>query len=932
MVINMDLKNLNNISSSKYEIYTKLLDLAAAGEYTSTQNDFSNTDFLKASLFGYVTESLAMIMRDSAFHKTMIYKELFLNTAVMPESIYNWAKIFDIDCIDAVPSSRYATFSINVENISAGIQNISNNIAEYQEKYGITESGNFIVLDKSNPIIAGDYYFSLEHSIEIYQNNRGAYIVKYCLNEKNVTTNYGTYNSPIITSEYQTINGSTYLVFRAKIFQYKVVESTKIISSSSFLDVRNHQFTYSGQLCGLSLSYSKGNTTENVILKFSNMETDDSTETEKVAYYSLVDENTIDINFASNKVGGLPQAGGSLTLKTFITDGSSGNINFTGDAVFLISQDDFKVLSVSVKLDSLIITSGIDQSSLQNIKNTIRNKLSLRNTIITESDLNIWFETQSQLLENVNNSLITFRKEKDNILKRTFSAYLLLRDGVQLSEYLNGNAESQSTAPKASSSYLSSVVPTNTVDVVVNIDPDNLYSTDENGTITLNNFIIDPSHDITYNANVQQYIYNGVGNLDTDFIYNSPFFVLVDTQYNLVSYFYIETSSSSALNFYNINEMSNVSLVPLNVEVSHDHSTSSSGNYSGTYYFKFYFNSDTPLENLNINTLELSFNQVKVSFDPTQFKFKKVNNDESDETESETSNYVLEFEANLGTGLDNNLISLFEIGSSENARIHVTFENVNQSSGSITLTETTPIRLSISTTTAENDSTFDISVESETDLQIFSSLGDVMSSDIIVGRDANNKITSYTIKEVPVVAKYWFNSAINKEWFIKQLFVFINMLKENSTKLETTTFFNIKFRNSYGISRYYNSLTSNIRLKLTIYLKSDAINSYTGTISNADSVEEALENEIRDFIRVLVDQSNNEGNIVLSKIIMKVQSSYYDYIDHIDFNGLNGTFNQYIKQIDTTDNNYPLEYINLDNTSENNTNYILVEDIVFEKV
>ena len=70
----------NIISSSKKEIYTKLLDIAE--KYT----DIKNTDFLKTGLFGYITESMAMMIRDSSYHKTMLYNESFLNTAVIPKS------------------------------------------------------------------------------------------------------------------------------------------------------------------------------------------------------------------------------------------------------------------------------------------------------------------------------------------------------------------------------------------------------------------------------------------------------------------------------------------------------------------------------------------------------------------------------------------------------------------------------------------------------------------------------------------------------------------------------------------------------------------------------------------------------------------------------------------------------------------------------
>lgn len=904
-----DISNLNTISSSKYDIYSKFLDLIFSGEYVTNQKNFNNTDFLKAGLFGYVTEALAMIIRDSSFHKMMVYNEYYLNTAIMPKSIYNWAKMFNINCIDAIPSSRYAIFTINVKDIDSGINNISNNISEYQEKYGIAENGNFIVLDKSNPIIAGEYYFSLEHSLEIYKNNKGSYVIKYCLNEKDITTSFGTYTSAIIPYQYKTVDGETYIVFKAKVFQYKTVKTSKIISGSSFLDVRSHNFTYTGQLCGLSLQYSKGNTESNVLLKFSNLISDtDSESTTMIAYYSLEDENNINILFNSNKNSGLPQAGGTLTLKTFITEGSSGNITYNGDAVLLISQEDFKVISVNVKLDSIILTSGLDNSDLDEIKTTIMNKLSLRNTIITENDLNIWFENQSKLLENVNNSLITFRKEKDNLLKRTFAAYLLLRDGVDLAAYLDS---SESTSYKSSSSYLSSVIPTNTIDITYNI-PEGTASDQDVFYLTPNS-----ENPIVYNSTTKQYIYNDGTITDTPYKYVTPFYICVDRKYNLVSYFYTDTDNTSTINFYDFRnlDLTNISLTPLYSEVTHDNSSET----DNKYHFKFYFNSDIDLTSTVLNSVILTFNSSSINLSNSNLKFKLADETDTDSSDSsENSNYVLDITASVN---ENNVLSI----DSENPYINLNIENTNE----ISLPEEVSIKLSLNGNSSDKSSSFDITVSSDSNLNIFSSLGDIMSSNIVLGKNSSGDITSYTIKEVPVVAQYWYKSNINKEWFIKQLFVFINMLKDNTSKLETTTFFNIKFRNTYGISHYYNSLYSNIRLKLTIYLKSDAINSYTGTITG-NSVQESLENEIRDYIRVLVDESNSDGAIVLSKIIMKVQAAYYNYIDHIDFNGLNGTFNQYINQINTTDM-YPLEYINLDNTIDGSS-CLLKEDITFETI
>ena len=84
------MSDLNIVSASKQDIYNKFLGLAEHyfGE---------NTDFLKSGMMSYITECMASVMRDSAIHKTMLYNESFLNTAIIEKSVYNWAKMFNIE-------------------------------------------------------------------------------------------------------------------------------------------------------------------------------------------------------------------------------------------------------------------------------------------------------------------------------------------------------------------------------------------------------------------------------------------------------------------------------------------------------------------------------------------------------------------------------------------------------------------------------------------------------------------------------------------------------------------------------------------------------------------------------------------------------------------------------------------------------------------
>ena len=49
-------------------------------------------------------------------------------------------------------------------------------------------------------------------------------------------------------------------------------------------------------------------------------------------------------------------------------------------------------------------------------------------------------------------------------------------------------------------------------------------------------------------------------------------------------------------------------------------------------------------------------------------------------------------------------------------------------------------------------------------------------------------------------------------------------------------------------------------------------------------------------MRILIDRSNEFGSIRVSQIIKDLTDEFEGDIDHIDFKGLNGTFNQHIRK------------------------------------
>lgn len=906
--------SVSTVSSSLSDIYSKYLNLAAAQNYLSPDStSFGNLDFLRSGMFGWIMESLAMFTRDSAFQKTMLYNEKFLNTAVMPSSVYNWAKMYNVNVMDAVPAGRYVTMTVSTASIDSVISSITSQISDMRTKYGISNTGSFMVLDKSNRIQAGSHYFSLEHSIQIYHSSNNAYIVSYCTDEISQTTSYGDYSSPIIQSNVRTIDGATYLEFTVQAFQYRTIVSSKTVTSNSVFDTKSHLFTYSDQLCGLQVWYSKGTASapENVTLKFSNIDQKaDSDSLTKVAYYSVTDSNTLEIDFAASNKAGLPQAGSTIEADMFETEGSGGNINFTGDAVFLLSQEDYRSVAITAAIGD-VIQSGQDQSSLSDIKNKITTKLSTRGVIITESDLDDYFYMRSAILSDTKDSLMRFRRVSDNLIRRVFSAQLKLRDGVTLSSYDSAGA---ATAEKASSSYLSSMIPTNTVDVMYvpsAVSPTGSYTILPSDVI--NCFLNDT-------GTGQSYVI-GTNGTDATFSYTTPFYIVADVTDGNAAYFYCDTDVTSSVSVIHTNATANTdrsSAYFLITSVSLYHSSTmasgSSLQVNPDYSITF-----TGVTTETAGELSARFAGMTMAL----YKTKTVS---------------------VASGISVPAVSVAlgssDSGSSVNTFTAVFHMSISGSSPFNASAAQPTILLTVgdSAVSVESAAYLDFSfvngmeVMTSDPLTFFYSLDDTMQSDVRVGYRSNVSGSTVTtvpayvvIRNVPVVAKWWVSSAINKRWLIRQLGVYIKMLRDSSDVLDANTFFAIRFSNTYGYSKTFNTATTNLRLRLKIYLDRNSGSIYAANTSSASATTDTLtilENDIRDYARMLVDNANDNGYLDISSILasLRTYAAWSGCILHVDFMGLNGSFTQYVKKVADAD---ILEYFSLDER-------YLTDDITFD--
>jgi hypothetical protein len=985
----MATNNMDFSSASRYDIYSKLLFIA------SKYFDVTTEDFLKTGLFGYITESMAMIARDSSFHKTMLYNESFLNTAVMPKSVYNWAKMFGVSIPAATPSYAEIQVTIPIDSLLFQTASAIPNAQKYgSEVVGALSNKQMMILDRGNQFIAGEFRFTLERSILIYKDTEDSEVitVKYCQTEEQTTLLQDISNFFIKTF----ITSDNYLSFVVRAYQYDVVKRQSQISSSSFLDTKVHRFQFNDQFVGARMKYLKNGVQSPIELRFSNITTPTDSNN-RFAYYNLIDTNQLQVTFSSSSGDFIPASNSALLVDIYTTKGAQGNITFTGDVIFRLKEESLKNIPILANFFNESSIGGVNSPSISRIKSTIINEISTRDVIVTETDLNNYFSILTSLLETINDGRVVFVKKRDDILRRVFSAYILMRDGLDL----NG-------AP-ADSNYTSKVIPTNTItsDFAISSNLSRPFGTiikKKSGT-----------------SNEYEYVPSNALDGSDDY-YIVPFFMRVTVDpFRKVKYIYNLTDDSTSLSYKDVSEASaGVYVIPSSVSVRR---TLEGANTSPYYIFTASFVTNVSLQNDRTGgSYKLSFfrrgNEL-TAINGTSLDFQAEDTNlsiSSVESEDDKNRFVTTVQFAVDVANDG---TEFDFSSEDSSNNYGTFINLSHNGTTVSLPEDVKVQIDF----VGVQGNINLKFISDKFLLMFRNLDELMFSDVTLNRvsprwnpvqnrlvigtagttvplnssgsngdfflktdsgdlyqkgvltsgnwnlfptalltqgdkffssasgpqglyeydsgekkwaivatltsqttaptrdtagspgafymyrfgtptrytlysyDENSYVSSVRIKDIPVVHQSFFTSEANQTKFIRQLFVYIDTLRENLGKLETNTFFDLKFYNTYGDSQYYNTTRTDMELELDVYV-----------FERTDELATA----IKDYVRLLVDSANRRSSLRVSSLIKDLTTNFSRYIDHVDFKGLNGTFTQYISEIATVSKNlYAPEYFNI---------------------
>ena len=327
-------------------------------EFMQTYLELENVDLTKSSFLSFIINILSTLTSNLLFYETSVYKEFFMTTAQLPESVLNLSAFLGYNTREASYSSSNILMTIPLGfedsdttfNIPSGFKFKSGNI-EFVTYYDTTIN----VLNNSTVTI-------------IAQEGNKSYSLPV-----NVDFTVPEFSFVISTRQYK---------YSTQEFQ---IDS----------DILPYQFVtidipVTGQVSNLSIQVREPDSEAwTTYTEFNSLYLMSSTD------YGFVSRRTASgrkIYFGNGLIGVQPTPGSTISATIYETEGENGNvipgsIN-TGDKIYITNDSlETKILNYTCINNSPAI-NGQDEESIQDIKsNSIKNLVSM-NRLVSEIDYN----------------------------------------------------------------------------------------------------------------------------------------------------------------------------------------------------------------------------------------------------------------------------------------------------------------------------------------------------------------------------------------------------------------------------------------------------------------------------------------------------------------------------------------------------------------
>lgn len=379
---------------------------------------------LNTGAFSLNSEYLSQVIENLAFTSSFYFNESFITKAVLPDSIYSEAAIFNIGYDFATPSSCNFLLELKINDIFANaIQNPDTRLWEFR-------------LDKDTKFnLSNGNVYSLDYDILIQYKNvetatqkDRAWNIKYLMDDSNsIATNKNTYIMHRVTD--------TWLCLMINASEYKRTTYTVVNNMLSQTPNQDTVITCLDHICGFDIKYidseSKKTGVEKYIARDHILPIHASvSDTNPYVHYIMDNPQTIRFMWQLNgNKYFVPEIGSSFEITIYTCHGAAANFSAfnNDDQPTVLSNTSRYTNNGNVMKAAFVISGslgGTDIGTTETVRRKTIEAYNTANQLASDHDLDEWFKTF--FFKNV--LYPYFFKRRDDPWGRIWSGYIALKD------------------------------------------------------------------------------------------------------------------------------------------------------------------------------------------------------------------------------------------------------------------------------------------------------------------------------------------------------------------------------------------------------------------------------------------------------------------------------------------------------------------------
>lgn len=499
--------------------------------------DVSDISELNVGLLGYINDVIGTISEDSFNTTTAYMNEIFPHLAVLPETIYNNASLFKIDGFFGTPAVCKIYIFIPEEDVIRYATRVSqsSNVFEF-------------FIDSSMSIDIENHRFKPDYNIRIsYKKYKNDYIFTAMYD---MTLHGGSYSNTLsdISNPYIKLTrinyeNTKYLQLELLARQVDSYFIEELVINGGILNLPTYDIDFDDYMANFEIFYKEPGKSTFVQIKKLLIGT--TPIKAPFCYYNMVDSNRLEITFTSRDGYFQPEYNSEFRIDYYLTTGKSGNFtSYSGNNIIVTPSSEVYDYNNNLTIFAIPIngsTGGKDPLSLEQLKLSTVEMFSTGGSYTNENDLQLYFDS----INTSTNTKLFFIKKRDDIFRRTFASFLLLKDSND--EFIN----------------------TNTLRL-------KLKTTDFDGEHDQSNiFILKPGHIFKYVSDTTDMIecVDNVSLVDhasvnEPFIFTNPFLIYFSKNPAAIGYYNTSVNSTHSVDYISVNDESLVQFICNNLRVT----------------------------------------------------------------------------------------------------------------------------------------------------------------------------------------------------------------------------------------------------------------------------------------------------------------------------------------------------------------------------